>query len=460
MEYLGVNYNLKHVPALDPEFIPFGVWTDAYLKGAKHPIAIAVERDKGHVSVRQTFIHGTAEMAEADYRYVERYVKFLLWSIGGFRVSVCGCSGIAQQLKAAYTAEGVRFFDYDFFQKLYERELEIIDLPLSACPSPNESPRPIGGHMDGCRIGFDAGGSDRKVSAVIDGVCVYSEEVVWHPKTQSDPQYQYEGILDSFRTAASKMPQVDGIGISSAGVFIGNAPMISSLFIKVPRSRWDEVKTIYDRAGAEIGDVPVVVANDGDVTALAGAMGMDCGSIMGLAMGTSEAVGYVDKDKNVLGWISELAFAPVDLNEEAMADEWSTDIGVGCKYFSQDAVIKLAPRAGIELDPDLTPAEKLKAVQELMEQDDPRAQAVFETIGIYLAYTVVLYAKFYDIHHMMVLGRVMSGKGGETILANCQMVLKDEFPTLYEKVQVMLPDEKTRRVGQSVAAASLPDIRK
>ena len=459
MEYLGVSYNLKHVPALDPEFIPFGVWTDAYLKGAKHPIAIAVERDQGHVSVRHTFIHGTPDMAEADYRYVERYVKFLLWSIGGFKVSVCGCSEITKQLQEAYTADGVRFFDYDFFQKLYERKLEILDLPLSACPAPNESPRPIGGHMDGCRIGFDAGGSDRKVSAVIDGECVYSEEVVWHPKTQADPQYQFEGILDSFRTAASKMPRVDGIGISSAGVFIGNAPMISSLFIKVPRSRWDEVKTIYDRAGAEIGDVPVVVANDGDVTALAGAMGMGCGSIMGLAMGTSEAVGYVDKDKNVLGWISELAFAPVDLNEEAMADEWSTDIGVGCKYFSQDAVIKLAPRAGIELDPDLTPAEKLKAVQELMEQDDPRAQAVFETIGIYLAYTVNLYAKFYDIHHMMVLGRVMSGKGGECILNNCQLVLQDEFPALYEKIQVMLPDEKTRRVGQSVAAASLPDIR-
>ena len=460
MQYLGVNYNLKHVPALDPEFIPFGVWTDAYLKGAKQPIAIAVERDKGHVSVRHTYIHGTAEMAEADYRYVERYVKFLLWSIGGFKVSVCGCSEIAKQLQQAYTAEGARFFDYDFFQKLYERELVILDLPLNQCPEANESPKPIGGHVDGCRIGFDAGGSDRKVSAVIDGEVVYSEEVVWHPKTQADPQYQFEGILDSFRTAASKMPRVDGIGISSAGVFIGNAPMISSLFIKVPRSRWDEVKTIYDRAGAEIGDVPVVVANDGDVTALAGAMGMNCGSIMGLAMGTSEAVGYVDKDKNVLGWISELAFAPVDLNEEAMADEWSTDIGVGCKYFSQDAVIKLAPRAGIELDPELTPAEKLKAVQELMEQDDPRAQAVFETIGIYLAYTVVLYAKFYDIHRLMVLGRVMSGKGGDTILGNCQLVLKDEFPELYEKISVMLPDEKTRRVGQSVAAASLPDISK
>ena len=220
------------------------------------------------------------------------------------------------------------------------------------------------------------------------------------------------------------------------------------------------VKTVFDRAAAEIGDVPIVVANDGDVSALAGAMGMNCGNIMGLAMGTSEAVGYVDKDKNVLGWISELAFAPVDLNEEAMQDEWSTDFGVGCKYFSQDAVIKLAPRAGIELDEELSPAEKLKVVQKLMEADDARAQADFKDIGTYLAYTVVLYNKFYDIRHLMLLGRVMSGKGGDTILATCQQVLKDEFPALYEKVEVMLPDENTRRVGQSAAAASLPDIRK
>ena len=460
MEYLGVKFDLNNVPALDPGFIPFGVWMDAYLKDAKMPIAIAVERQEGQISVRKTFIHGTTEMADADYRYVERYVKFLLWSIGGFKVYICGCSELAKKLQAAYSADGARAFDYDFFQKLYEKELTIIDLPLDACPEANESPRPLGGHLDGCRIGFDAGGSDRKVSAVIDGECVYSEEVVWHPKVNPDPTYQYEGILDSFRTAASKMPRVDGIGVSSAGVFVGNAPMISSIFYCVPRDRWDEVKTVFDRAAAEIGDVPIVVANDGDVSALAGAMGMNCGNIMGLAMGTSEAVGYVDKDKNVLGWISELAFAPVDLSEEAMQDEWSTDFGVGCKYFSQDAVIKLAPRAGIELDPSLTPAEKLKVVQKLMEADDARAQAVFKDIGTYLAHTVVLYNKFYDIQHLMLLGRVMSGKGGDTILATCQEVLKNEWPALYEKCEVMLPDENTRRVGQSAAAASLPDIRK
>ncbi len=458
MQYLGISFDMLHAPELDPDFIPFGVWMDAYLAGAGKPIAIAVERNGGQISVHRSFIHGTPEMEAADYRFVERYVKFLLWSVGGFRVTICGCSAIARRIRQDYCPQGARAFDADFFQKLYERELEILDLPLSACPIPNETPQSIGGHLDGCRIGFDAGGSDRKVSAVVEGQVVYSEEVVWHPKKNPDPSYQYAGILDSFRTAASKMPRVDAIGVSSAGVFIGNAPMISSIFYCVPRERWGEVKTIFDRAAAEIGDVPIVVANDGDVSALAGAMGMGCGSIMGMAMGTSEAVGYVDADKNVLGWINELAFAPVDLSESAMQDEWSTDYGVGCKYFSQDAVTKLAPRAGIALDESLTPAEKLKAVQALMAQDDPRAQRVFSDIGKYLAYTVVLYAHFYDLRHLMLMGRVMSGKGGDTILAVCSQVLKEEYPGVFEKVEGMLPDENTRRVGQSAAAASLPKI--
>ena len=460
MQYLGISYEMKHAPKLDPTFIPFGVWREAYLKGATQPISIAVEREAGKISVHHTKIYGTAEMAEADYRYVERYVKFLLWSVGGFRIYVCGCSNLAKRLQADYTAQGERKFDCEFFHNTYERDVEVLDLPLDQCPAANESAAPIGGHLDGCRIGFDAGGSDRKVSAVIDGECVYSEEVVWFPKLQEDPDYHYGHIVDAFKTAASKMPRVDAIGVSSAGVFIGNAPMVASLFIKVPRSNWDKVKTIYDRATLEIGDVPIVVANDGDVSALAGAMGLGVGSIMGIAMGTSEAVGYVDKDKNVLGWLNELAFAPVDLQAGAMQDEWSTDYGVGCKYFSQDAVIKLAPFAGIELDPALSPAEKLKVVQALMAEDDERAKAIYETIGAYLAYTTVLYSQFYDIEHMMMLGRVMSGKGGDTILEVCNSILADEFPELAKKVEVMLPDEKTRRVGQSVAAATLPEIRK
>ena len=458
MQYLGVNYEHKHIPVLDPGYIPFGVWMDAYLKGAEKPIAIAVERDNGHVTVRKTFIHGTPEMAAADYRYVERIVKFLLWSVGGFKVYICGCSDVAQKLQAAYKIGGEREFDFTFVDQLFEKTLEVIDLPLEECPASNEQPEPMGGNMNGCRIGFDAGGSDRKVSAVIDGECVYSEEVVWFPKLNEDPDYHYEHILEAFKTAASKMPRVDGIGVSSAGDYIDNEPRVASLFIKVPRENWDKVKTIYTRAAAAIGDVPLVVANDGDVSALAGAMGLGKGKMMGLAMGTSEAVGYVDADKNVLGWINELAFAPVDLQPAAMQDEWSLDYGVGCKYFSQDAVIKLCPAAGIELDESLSLAEKLKAVQKLMEADDPRAQAIFETIGAYFGYTVVLYSQFYDLDYIMLMGRVMSGKGGDTILRVCNEILAEEYPELAAKCTVTLPDEKMRRVGQAVAAASLPQL--
>ncbi len=175
MQYLGVEYSVKHMPELDPDFIPFGVWLEAYARGAEKPLTIALERDQGKISVRETKIHGTPEMAEADYRYVERYVKFLLWSIGGFRIWICGDSALAQRLQRAYTLTGERAFDVQFMQDVYEVPFKVIDCTPEQLPQANESSVAIGGHMEGCRIGFDAGGSDRKVSAVIDGKTVYSE---------------------------------------------------------------------------------------------------------------------------------------------------------------------------------------------------------------------------------------------------------------------------------------------
>ena len=462
MNYLGISYDIQNVPVLDPDFIPLGVWVDAYLKDARRPFSVAVEREGGKISVFHSFLRDES-YAQANERYVERLVKFLLWSVGGWRVYLWGCGKEAAALRQAYTPQGRRGFDYGFMLDVYERPFEVVIVDRQEdFPQVNEATVAAGGHLEGCRIGFDAGGSDRKVSAVVDGKTVYSEEVVWFPKLSEDPDYQYREIVTALKTAASKMPRVDAIGVSSAGVFIGNAPMVSSLFIKVPRDPEirSQVKTIFDRAAKEIGDVPIVVANDGDVTALAGAMGMGKTSVMGMAMGTSEAVGYVDEKGNVLGWFNELAFAPVDLNESAMADEWSTDIGVGCKYFSQDAVIKLAPRAGIALDESLTPAEKLKVVQQAVQEGNPAAEQVFADIGCYLAHTLNLYAHFYQIEYFIVLGRVMSGRGGELILENCQRILREEYPELASGVHVMLPDENTRRVGQSVAAASLPEIRR
>ena len=454
---------MKVKAILDPQFIPMALLCREMREATEkdgQDIVIGIERNKGYISAYRTRVYpdGVGK-DELNFEFIERMVKALLWVRGGYKIIIAGSELIGNKIKDAYAKGGLRDFDNGFMSRVYERPFEVVVTTLDKAPVTSESASPVGRHLDGCRIGFDAGGSDRKVSAVIDGEAVFSEEVVWFPKTNADPKYHYDGILQAMKTAASHMPRVDGIGVSSAGVFIGNSPMVSSLFIKVPREKRELVKTIYDRAAKELGDVPIVVANDGDVTALAGAMGLETGSVMGMAMGTSEAVGYVDADGNVLGWLNELAFAPVDLFERAEQDEWSTDLGVGCKYFSQDAVIKLAPRAGIELDDALTPAEKLKAVQELAERGDERAKRVFASIGAYLAHTLKLYCRFYDVHHMIVLGRVMSGIGGSIILDNCLRILREEYPALNEKVRVMLPDEKTRRVGQSVAAASLPERR-
>ena len=455
VEHLGISFHMETRPALDSGFIPFAPWQAAYLAEAHRPVRIAVERQDGQVAVFDTRLRDEPYRA-ADLRFLERTVKLLLWCVGGWRVRICGCDELTQELARIYSPAGIRAFDADFMETVFQRPFVLEAVSGAELPAPRSGARRIGGHWNGCRIGFDAGGSDRKVSAVIDGETVYSEEVVWHPKTQTDPRYHYEGILSAFRAAASKMPRVDGIGVSSAGVFVGNAPMVSSLFIQVPPEKRGPIPTIYDRAAAAMGDVPIVVANDGDVTALAGAMSLRDSGVMGLAMGTSEAAGYVNREGCILGWFNELAFAPVDLSPQAERDEWSGDIGVGCKYFSQDAVIKLAPAAGIALAETLTPAEKLSAVQVLAEGGDERALAIFRDIGVYLGHTLPLYASVYDLKHLLVLGRVASGIGGQLIVSQCRRVLAEEYPEL--TVSVTLPDEQFRRMGQSMAAASLPEV--
>ena len=450
---------------LDPQFQPMVTVIDefnaAVAKAGGVPLVIAVERNNGYTSTYKLDVYadGTGH-DEENYGIVERIVKTLLWLNGGYKVVIAGSKKIYEGLAAAYTKGGAREFDADFMARVYEKPFEVAYVEnVADAPVEVAGAQPVGRHLDGCRIGFDAGGSDRKVSAVIDGETVYSEEVVWFPKLQSDPMYHYNGILEAMKTAASHMPRVDGIGVSSAGIYIDNKIMVASLFLKVNDEDFEKhVKNMYIDVAKEIGDVPVEVANDGDVTALAGAMNLEDTNVLGIAMGTSEAAGYVDGDGNITGWLNELAFVPVDFCKDAMVDEWSGDYGCGVKYFSQDSVIKLAPAAGIELDESLSPAEKLKIVQGLMAEGDQRAADIYDTIGVYFGYAIAYYAKFYDIKHVLIMGRVTSGEGGTILLGRANDVLNTEFPELAKKIQLHIPDEKARRVGQSVAAASLPKI--
>ena len=453
---------LKVNAKLDPKFQPLSLVIREMREATKEngqDIIIAVERNKGYTTTYKTriFADGTGH-DEENFRFVERLVKSLLWVIGGYKVIIAGSDTVAAKIKEAFSYGGLRDFDVKFMENVYEESFEVLSCALADAPEDKSSAAPIGRHLDGCRIGFDAGGSDRKVSAVIDGESVYSEEVVWFPKLNSDPDYHYQGILEAMKTAASKMPRVDAIGISSAGVYIDNRIMAASLFLKVNEDDFEKkVKNMYLDVAKEIGEsIPVEVANDGDVTALAGAMDLNDDSVLGIAMGTSEAGGYVDPQGNITGWLNELAFVPVDFCEEAMVDEWSGDYGCGVKYFSQDGVIKLAPAAGIELDEGLSPAEKLKVVQKLMAEGDERAAAIYDTIGAYFGYAIAYYSEFYDIKHVLIMGRVTSGEGGIILLERTQEVLDKEFPELAAKIKLHIPDENSRRVGQSVAAASLP----
>ena len=460
MREFGFYRKPAFIPEYDKSFFPISLGNVEYRKrladSENTPIGIALERGAGQVSVFRTNVFKNGHESD-NLIYVERLLKTLLWLKGGHRVIFAGPEYIGEYLQNTYCDGGERKFDSEYMKRIFGREFSIEIKDMKDLPEESENPKAVGGHLNGCRIGFDAGGSDRKVSAVVNGETIFSEEVVWHPKLSKDPQYQYDGILESMKSAASKMDRIDAIGISAAGIYIDNEVKAASLFIEVPVDKFEEkVRRIFFDIADEMGSVPFEVANDGDVTALAGAMSLNQNGILGIAMGTSEAGGYVDKNGLITGWLNELAFVPVDYSKDAMEDEWAGDTGCGVKYFSQDGVIKLAKSAGIHFDDKLSPAEKLKAVQNLMDEDDIRATNIYESIGSYLGYAIAYYVEFYDINHVLLMGRVTSGKGGDIIVGKAREVIKVEFPELFGSISVSMPDEKARRVGQSVAAASLP----
>jgi len=427
--------------------------------GAGAPLIIALERAGGVVSRYGTVVYADDHPdADANLPYVERLIKFLLWQRGGWKVYIGGSPRVARHIEKVYAPDGERVFDYHFMgKKVYEHPFTVVSCEIDEVPEANESGHPLGRHLDGYRIGFDLGASDRKVSAVVNGQAIYSEEVVWQPRQQSDPDYHYKEVVAALKSAQSKLPRLDAIGGSSAGIYVNNRPMVASLYRGIPPEKFDQIKEMFLRIRDEFG-VPMEVVNDGDVTALAGSMSLEDNAVLGIAMGSSEAVGYVNKNGNITGWLNELAFAPVDYNPNAAKDEWSGDKGCGALYFSQQCVFRLAPKVGIKLPTGVTDAAKLKAVQEKLEAGHDGALQIWKTIGVYLGYTLAHYAEFYDLRHVLILGRVTSGKGGPLILEGAQEILQAEFPELATGINIQLPDEKSRRVGQSIAAASLPAI--
>jgi predicted NBD/HSP70 family sugar kinase len=451
------------IPPLDENFRPAVLANrnfQSQVKPVGVPLVIGLERSGDEFSQFETTVFPEDHPnAGANFQYVERLVKFLLWQRGGFRVYIGGPRAIGEYISQCYAPAGRQKFDYDFMGKqVYERPFEVLCCAADEVPAAREAGKLLGRNLNGSRIGFDLGASDRKVSAVLDGTAVYSEEVVWEPRAQADPEYHYREIMTALKTAAGKLSRVDAIGGSSAGIYIDNRPMVASLFRGVSQERFGEVKNLFLRIRDEMG-VPLEIINDGDVTALAGSMSLEDNGILGIALGSSEAAGYVDMHGHITGWLNELAFAPVDYSPSAPVEEWSGDVGCGASYFSQQCVFRLAPKAGIKIPSGLTDADRLKFVQEKLEAGHEGALKIWQSMGVYLGYSLAHYADFYDMKHVLILGRCTSGRGGDLILENAKHVLQVEFPELSERVHIQLPDEKSRRVGQSIAAASLPVVK-
>ncbi|MBQ7848009.1 MAG: ROK family protein, partial [Clostridia bacterium] len=154
MKVGNIEVSVKKAPVLEPEFVPMGLYMDAFEKNATEPFAIAVYRENGNVSVYDTKIYGTEEYFADDCNYAERVLKFMLWAAGGYKVAVCGNAKVYAALADLYKRGGRQNFDVKTMSDVYENEFEIVNISYEEKPEPKSSPKSVGGYVDGCRIGF------------------------------------------------------------------------------------------------------------------------------------------------------------------------------------------------------------------------------------------------------------------------------------------------------------------
>merc|ERR1712232_1065998 len=304
-----------------------------------------------------------------------------------------------------------------------------------------------------------------------------SAETEWDV-TNPDPDYHFNAIIAAMKETAKKLPKIEAIGGSATGTISGdNEATWCDIFPNVPKDVYKaKVVDIFKRIAKEMaGDVPLKVINDGEVTALAAVQKINHGNVMGISMGSSEGGGYANADGNLIGWINELCYIRLDLNPRAPTDPWSkgAHTGLSHMYLGQRGATKLAHKAGVKVPPEQkyphkdmctikheNHAQCLKLIQEAMKdpETEPKTKELYETVGVYLGYALAQYCEFYKIDHVMILGRVSKGKGGDLMLDTAKKVLAEEFAGQGDHIQFHTADDHFKAVGQCIAAAALPTL--
>eukprot|EP00928_Gymnodinium_smaydae_P069356 TRINITY_DN527_c0_g2_i3.p1 TRINITY_DN527_c0_g2~~TRINITY_DN527_c0_g2_i3.p1 ORF type:complete len:648 (-),score=174.80 TRINITY_DN527_c0_g2_i3:260-2203(-) len=409
-------------------------------------------------------------------------IQEMIWQRSASELMLFGPAKICKQIKAMYSVGGA----YEFEVKSMPNVCGHPETPFtvtivesaSDLPAAKDTPQECGTNADGCRLAFDLGKSDIKTVAVKDNEVLYSKETEWDV-TNEDPEYHYKAIMDAMKLAKDALPKVDAIGGSATGTISGdNDATWCDIFPNVkPAVYKEKVVGIFKRLAKDLaGDVPLKVINDGEVTALAAVAKIKHGNVMGISMGSSEGAGYANADGNLMGWISELCYVRLDLNPKAPTDPWSKGAhrGLSHLYLGQRGATKLASKGGVDVPANQkfphkdmctikheNHAQCLKLIQKAMTdpEKEPNCRKIYETVGVYLGYALAQYCEFYKIEHVMILGRVSKGAGGDIMLDTAKKVLQEEFPD-NANIQFHTADDHFKAVGQCIAAAALPPLKK
>jgi len=470
---------------LDPDFAPLILAKRNYLKaveasGSDAALEWALPRADGAGRYRlPVFAEGSPDL-DASVYLAGVLIQEMIWSRSASKLLLSGPAAVCQAVAKEYAVGGQYEFEVKSMPNVCgtpDAPFEVAIVDAGALPAAADTPQECGKDASGCRLAFDLGKSDIKTVAVKDGEVLYSKETEWDV-TNVDPDYHFKAIVDALNLAKAALPdgKVDCVGGSATGTVSGkNEATWCDIFPNVPPPVYKEkVVDIFNRICKDVaGDVPLKVINDGEVTALAAVQKLGGkGNIMGISMGSSEGGGYANADGNLMGWINEMCYIRLDMNPEAPTDPWTkgAHTGISHMYLGQRGVTKLAAKGGVQVPENLVyphadmctithenHAKCLKLVQTAMADpaQEPKVREIYVTVGVYLGYALAQYSEFYKIDHVMILGRVSKGSGGDLMLDTAKEVLAKEFPE-YAGIQFHTADDHFKAVGQCIAAAALP----